>query len=181
MNKNIDSINYEGIVSIKIIDEKSKRIKNNFIVHNEGSPLLFYFLCASLTGNYSNFYAPTSLDASKNIYKGNGDTFITSLAYRPLISNSNIVKDFKITKDKEDIYSYDYVARFNAIIPYTLLINQDNESATLKCFQLHAKSSQKDQIGSLLAWINVENGVNINAGEAILVEWNLGFANPKQN
>lgn len=43
MDKNIDAIKYEGVVTLKLIDEKTKIVRKQFNIHNEGSRNLFYF------------------------------------------------------------------------------------------------------------------------------------------
>lgn len=176
-NNNIDAINYKGIVSLKVIDYKSKRLKKQATIHNNGSDTLFYFLCNCLAKNYSEDYAPLAIDAFANTYSNtsNEDALQSALAYRVLLSSQNVIKDLKIKLDDTIITTYSYAVKFSTIIPYALIINSEKN---IKCLQLHAKLSQADKLNSLLAWVNIDGGIEVKDGEALLVEWNMGFANP---
>lgn len=174
MNNNIDSINYQGVVSLKLIDEKTKLVKKTLTVHNEGSSNLFYFLCRCLAKSYDESMAPLAIDASYNTLNSENDYFSTALSYRALLSQNQVVKNFTAIISENNYINYSYVTRFSAIIPSSIIIGEGN----LKCFALYSKLSQYDTVGSLLAWINIEEGVSFSEGEALLIEWNLGFTNP---
>lgn len=179
MDKNIDAIKYEGVVTLKLIDEKTKIVRKQFNIHNEGSRNLFYFLCRCLAKSYDESMTPLAIDASKNTLGNENEVFNSSLSYRVLLSSQQVIKDFNVVVGDKQI-SYDYVTRFSAIIPSSVVVGGTDQGTSLKCFALYSKLSQYDTTGSLLAWINIEEGVFFNAGEALLVEWNLGFTNPVQ-
>lgn len=175
-----NGLSYEGVVSLKIIDAKSKNIKKQFNIHNNGSNTLFYFLCKCLKKEYDEQYAPLAIDASTQEYiEGNEDSFTSCLAYRVLLSDQGILENVKITLNENELMIYSYVTRFSAIIPYSVMTLGESNDTTIKCFQLHAKLSQSDKLSSLLAWINLEEGIAIANGEALLIEWNMGFTNPQ--
>ena len=180
MDKNIDTIKYEGVVTLKLIDEKTKILRKQFNIHNEGSKNLFYFLCRCLAKSYDESMTPLAIDASANILGNEDEVFKSSLSYRILLSNQQVIKDFNVIVGDKEI-KYDYVTRFSAIIPSSVIVGGNSQGTSLKCFALYSKLSQYDTTGSLLAWINIEEGVLFSAGEALLIEWNLGFTNPVQN
>ena len=172
--KNVNSLTYEGVVKLKIINDKSKKIKKSITIHNNGTDNLFFFLCKCLAKQYDSLLAPLALDASSSTYDEKSPTSLsTSLAYRVLLSPQGVIagSDSKIAEGT----SYAYVTRFSAIIPFSSITSGKN---TLKCFQLCSSLSQNDKVGSLLAYINIPEGVSITSGEALLVEWNMGFKNP---
>lgn len=179
--KKINSLTYEGIVKLKIIDEKSKRVKKQLSLHNNGTNTLFYFLCNCLANKLYNDYSPIAIDALVSEYYENS-AINSDLAYRVILSSQGVVKDVKEEYTKDDkttaYLQYAYVTKFTAIIPYSIILNH---SVPIKCLQLHAKLSQSDKIDSLLAYVNLSEPVYVNQGEALLVEWNLGFQNPSNS
>ena len=174
------SMNYECVVSLNVLDTKSKKIKKQYNIHNEGSKTLFFFLCKCLIKEYDEQYAPLAIDAFTSYYREGESVIQSCLAYRVLLSNKSILKDVKITLEDNEIINYDYVARFSTIIPYSIITTGVN-GGSIKCFQLHAKLSSSDKLDSLLAWINLEEGITINQDEALLIEWNMGFKNLESN
>lgn len=171
--KSNDYLCYKGIVNLKIINAKNKKVKFTKTIYNNGTDSLFLFLCNCLVQQYDRNYAPIALDASGEEIK-NGDNITTSLAYRCLLSNQGVIKNFSINNDV-----YGYVARFSTIIPFSAVLS----GGSLKNLQLHSSVSSQDKISSLLAYINIpgDDGIKINQGEALLVEWNLGFKNSGNN
>ena len=138
---NVQSLIYEGVVKLKIINNSNKKIKKSFVIHNEGSNSLFYFLCSCLTKNYDNDYAPLALDALNYSYNGNetntNNNLQSALAYRILLSKIGVLKDISIKLEggKTEI-NYPYVANFNAMIPYHVILTasgDDNKAKKLKC------------------------------------------------
>lgn len=87
MDKNIDAIKYEGVVTLKLIDEKTKILRKQFNIHNEGSKNLFYFLCRCLAKSYDESMTPLAIDASANTLGNEDEVFKSSLSYRILLSN----------------------------------------------------------------------------------------------
>ena len=175
-NNNINAINYEGIVSLNIIDQKSKKIKSKKIIHNNGSKNLFYFLCRCLTQNYSAISTPLAIDASLDDVNNESSDIESCLAYRTLLSGRSVLNNVTIKDNNNMDIVYDYVARFTAIVPYTTIVATSSGEHRIKSFQLH--STLNDKTDSLLAWINLDSSIPISEGEAFLVEWNMGFTNP---
>lgn len=174
-------LNYEGIVRLKIINTRTQKIREKIAIHNEGSNSLFYFLCSCLVGIYDKEYAPLALDALNSNYSANTpDNSASILSYRILLTKTNIIKNITIKLDNNDSVTYPYVASFNAMIPYHAIMAPSSKNKEIQCIQLHSKLSQADKLDSLLAWVNLPKVVTITEGEALLVEWNLGFTNPKQ-
>ena len=143
---NVQSLIYEGVVRLKIIDNSNQKIKKSFVIHNEGSNSLFYFLCSCLTKNYDNDYAPLAIDALAYSYDNNDtNTNVQSaLAYRILLSRVGVLKDVSIKLDGEETeINYPYVANFNAMIPYHAIVTAsgNNDTKTIKCIQLHSSLS----------------------------------------
>lgn len=64
MDKKVNSLSYEGIVILKIINEKTKKIKKEKIIHNNGTDSLFFFLCKCLADQYDRNYGPLAIDAA---------------------------------------------------------------------------------------------------------------------
>lgn len=180
--KQINSLTYEGIVKLKLIDEKSKRVKKSLSLHNEGTDTLFYFLCNCLANKWYSDYSPVAIDASLIEYTE--DTLInnSALAYRVILSSQNVLKniteEYTKSNNTTGILNYSYVTKFTAIIPYSIILNADSP---IRCLQLHAKLSQSDKFNSLLAYINLSEPITVKQGEALLIEWNLGFQNPSNN
>ena len=172
MKINSNTLSYTGIVDLKIIDTKTKKVKKAITTHNEGAPALFYFLCNCLAKNYDRIYAPSAIDASDTPYDSKG-TLTSILAYRVLLSKPSVHSDVKY--DGETQITFDYCTRFSAIIPNTAM-----KSQIIKNLQLHSSRSSGDSINSLIAWVNIkgEEGITVNTGESLLVEWNMGFKNP---
>ena len=167
---------YNGIVKLSIIDAKTKKIKNNRIIHNNGTENLFFFLCKCLAKQYDTLLAPLAIDASASEYDDkNNASLKSSLAYRVLLSSQGVVENQTIKIDEDTTKTYQYITRFSAIIPYSAILSNEN---LLKCFQLHSSIAQNDRVSSLLAYINIPNGVPVSSGEALLIEWNMGFKNP---
>lgn len=84
--KKINSLTYEGIVKLKIIDEKSKRVKKQLSLHNNGTNTLFYFLCNCLANKLYNDYSPIAIDALVSDYYENS-AINSDLAYRVILSS----------------------------------------------------------------------------------------------
>ena len=169
-------LSYNGIVKLNIIDAKTKGVKNSRVIHNNGTDNLFFFLCKCLAKQYDTLLAPLAIDASATQYdEKNNNTLTTSLAYRILLSSQGVIENATIKNNEGNLESYKYMTRFSAIIPYSAILTNQN---TLKCFQLHSSIAQNDRVSSLLAYINIPEGVPVSSGEALLIEWNMGFKNP---
>ena len=174
MKINSNTLSYTGIVDLKIIDTKTKKVKKSIITHNDGTPALFYFLCNCLAKNYDRIYAPSAIDASDTPYDSNG-TLTSILAYRVLLSKPSVHSDVTYKYDGETQITFDYCTRFSAIIPNTAM-----RSNVIKNLQLHSSIAGVDSVGSLIAWVNIggDEGITVNTGESLLVEWNMGFKDP---
>lgn len=177
-DNNVNFLNYNGIVTLKLINQRNKRIKSVKTIHNNGTKNLFNYLCNALKGTILSNGAPKAIDACKYTFEDSNLAAIkTSLAYRVLISGKSIINDFKDDKNE----NYDYITRFSAIIPYSAILSDaiEGNKSTIKNLQLHSHLSQKDNEESLLAYINLgDDSIEISEGEALLVEWNIGFKNP---
>lgn len=172
-------LSYEGIVNLKLINERTKRIKKSFTLHNEGTKNLFYFLCNCLLNKIDDTmesYFPASIDVSNSTYSGEG-TLNSSLAYRVLFSNSALIQGAKFNYNDGELL-FDYTVKFSAIIPFSAFLSGQN---TVRCLQLHSSVAANDKIGSLLAYLNFESGITVEDGDALLIEWNMGFLNPSQS
>lgn len=174
-------LSYEGIVNLKLIDEKTKRVRKSLILHNKGTNNLFYFLCGCLTHNSNlNSYSPAAIDVGGTEYnEEESAAWESSLAYRVLLSNKSLVQNVKSNYGGEEV-TFPYAARFSAIIPYSAFLGV---TAEVKCIQLHSSAASTDKIGSLLAYLNLtgEDAIKLDEGNALLIEWNMGFLNPDQN
>lgn len=175
MKINSNTLSYAGIVDLKIIDTKTKRVKKSITTHNEGAPALFYFLCNCLAKTYDRIYAPSAIDASDQKISSKDDTVTSILAYRVLLSKPSVHSDVAYKYDSVNSITFDYCTRFSAIIPNTAM-----KSPTIKNLQLHSSRSSGDSIDSLIAWVNIggDEGITVDTGESLLVEWNMGFKNP---
>ena len=173
-------LSYEGIVNLKLIDEKAKRVKKSLTLHNKGTNNLFYFLCGCLTHNSNlNSYSPAAIDVGGTEYNDTESAaWESSLAYRVLLSNKSLVQNVKSNYGDKEV-TFPYVARFSVIIPYSAFLGVSPE---IKCIQLHSSAASTDKICSLLAYLNLtEDTIVLNEGNALLIEWNMGFLNPDQN
>ena len=188
-----NSFIYNGEVTIKIKDMKSKKIIETRHIKNAGTKNLFKFLCECLIGDYIANNRPRYLDASASQYLFNAslssvDSFETNLYYRSILNNANIVREenqvkltSQITKTLEN-----YHARYSA----TILKNQMDEEAKNKglvALALCNSPNLSDNSSAMLAWINITNDqgnpdpINIDDNQAILIEWDLSFDNYIKN
>ena len=188
-----NSFTYNGSVTIKVKDMKSKKILETRHIKNAGTKNLFRFLCECLIGDYVANSRPRYLDASSSQYKfneGSGQVsgFSTNLYYRSILNNANIVREenqVKLTSQVTQTLE-NYHARYSA----TILKNQMDETAKvdgLSALALFNSPDLSDNSSTLLAWINITDDlgnptpINIDNNQAILIEWDLSFDNYIKN
>lgn len=188
-----NSFTYNGSVTIKVKDMKSKKILETRHIKNAGTKNLFKFLCECLIGDYVANSRPRYLDASSSQYQfneGSGQVsgFSTNLYYRSILNNANIVREenqVKLTSQVTQTLE-NYHARYSA----TILKNQMDETAKvdgLSALALFNSPDLSDNSSTLLAWINITDDlgnptpINIENNQAILIEWDLSFDNYIKN
>lgn len=188
-----NSFAYNGQVTIKVKDMKSKKILETRHIKNAGTKNLFKFLCECLIGDYIANSRPRYLDASANQYnfsEGSGqiNPFENNLYYRSILNNSNIVREENQVKLTSQITTTleNYHARYSA----TILKNQMDETARkdgITSLALFNSPDLSDKSTTMLAWINITNDqgnpdpINIGDNQAILIEWDLSFDNYIKN
>lgn len=118
-----NSFAYNGQVTIKVKDIKSKKILETRHIKNAGTKNLFKFLCECLIGDYIANNRPRYLDASASLYSFNESSgqitpFENNLYYRSILNNSNIVREENQVKLTSQITTTlgNYHARYSAII-----------------------------------------------------------------
>ena len=168
INENSSSFKYSGIVNIKKIDTKVNAVREEINIKNNGTSLLFKFLCNCLIGNLDQNILPKYLDATKQIpgitSENNAKDIITALTYRSRLSNTEVISE-----------GNNYVAVFSAIITASQLLATEK----IKGLVLYPTADITDT-NRQLAVIDITNngeGIELENSEILLVEWRLNFSN----
>ena len=185
-----NSFTYNGSVTIKVKDMKSKQILEIRHIKNAGTKNLFKFLCECLIGDYVANSRPRYLDASANAFAFTGESsgFSNNLYYRSILNSSNLVKEengVRLTSQSTVVLE-NYHARYST----TILRNQMDKTARndgLVALALFNSPDLSDSTSSMLAWINLTDAAGnpapiiIEDNQAILIEWDLSFDNYIKN
>lgn len=183
--KSSGSIYYTGTVTIKLKNLKTNKILDTRVIKNAGTSNLFQYLCSCLIGQFEANNRPRYLDASSLLYSTtSGYNFNSNLAYRSIISNSNLASNSEeITTSSGGTYNeIVWHAKYSA----TILRNQLDTAAQtegIKSLALfNSPVIDADNSGSLLAWIDIlEDPIIIGDKQAILIEWDMSFSNYIKN
>ena len=115
-----NSFTYNGSVTIKVKDMKSKKILETRHIKNAGTKNLFKFLCECLLGDYIANNRPRYLDASVNPFGFTGDSsgFSNNLYYRSILNSSNLVREENNVKltSQSTLVLENYHARYSTTI-----------------------------------------------------------------
>lgn len=173
-----NGLGYSGVVTIKTYSIKNSKILRQQIIKNRGTVDLFKFLCSCLIQQYNGNNAPRYLDASTETikFKDNSiselEPISPALSYKSKLSNIQLVSDF-VDSTYADISGKNWHAVFSANIVFGQL---RSATAPIKSLQLYASQSSQDVI-TPLAYINLEEEIQLKAGEALIVEWDMSFNN----
>ena len=164
-----DNIGYEGNVTLKI--QKGKKILSTKKIKNQGTLRLFQGICLALSGlpseNLKGSYLPAYLDVGSD----SGVTGLSDSTLKNSILKSNRVKISSLyptliqNNTGNDI---GYSATFIATVPYILVGN-----TTINEIGMFADKEGQ----TLLARITVKDGVTLNQGTNLIVEWSVGIQN----
>lgn len=188
-----NSFAYNGQVTIKVKDIKSKKILETRYIKNAGTKNLFRFLCECLIGDYVANNRPRYLDASAHQYHfsespGQVESFDSNLYYRSILNTANIAREenqVRLTSQSTMILE-NYHARYSS----TILLNQmdgDAREIGISSLALFNSPDLADKSTTMLAWINItddqgnEDPIIINDNQAIFIEWDLSFDNYIKN
>ena len=163
-----DNIGYEGNVTLKI--QKGKKILSTKKIKNQGTLRLFQGICLALSGlpseNLKGSYLPAYLDVGSD----STATQLNDTILKNSILKSNRVKISSLypTLIKENDNDIGYSATFIATVPYILVGN-----TTINEIGMFADKEGQ----TLLARIIVPNGITLNQGTNLIVEWSIGIQN----
>lgn len=164
-----DNIGYEGNVTLKI--QKGKKILSTKKIKNQGTLRLFQGICLALSGlpseNLKGSYLPAYLDVGSDSTATNltDSTLKTSILKSNRVKISSLYPALIKNENNENI---GYSTTFIATVPYILVGN-----TTINEIGMFADKEGQ----TLLARIIVPNGITLNQGTNLIVEWSIGIQN----
>lgn len=173
---NETSLGYKGIVQIKL------RIKDKIVdltIKNNGTDYFKKAFCKFLTGNYGGSSdIPQMLDLRRKVEEASVEKWTTCLNQEIILSG----KTYLLTTDSSLGINNNWVARFNAAIPYSALLDpiSDDDTGEYR-FYLYGSFDNKDVEERYhdLAYIDIDaqSLSNITEGTQALLEWSMQLLN----
>lgn len=162
----INGIAYEGIVNIQL--KRGKKIKYNYIIHNEGTQLLFQGIASCLVQAPNSKLLPNYIGvglgggAKQSPYKLNSEIV------RVPIPNKGTIQENLVVSDGDALIGNGWKAIFKATIPSSSLSEN-----TIREIGLFGEKTGDN----LLARLTPDRPINVEEGMSVTIEWIMYIKN----